>query len=163
MEYGAIDLHKRRSQIRIVEEDGAIVLERKIDTTRADLESHVRRAARRMRILIESSTESEWVAPASRGAGSRGDRGGSELRADVRVAVAQSKNGQTRCRRRSPRRVARGSIGARIGRRRPRAICAGSCGCGVIWCDSAVASSLCCDRCCARRGSGSRVGRPNGC
>jgi transposase len=61
MEYGAIDLHKRRSQIRIVEADGAIVLERKIDSTRADLD-RVFGSRPRMRILIESSTESEWVA-----------------------------------------------------------------------------------------------------
>ena len=37
MEYGAIDLHKRRSQIRIVSEAGAVLLERRIDTTRAAL------------------------------------------------------------------------------------------------------------------------------
>jgi transposase len=68
MEYGAIDLHKRRSQIRIVEADGAIVLERKVDTTRADLE-RVFGNRPRMRILIESSTESEWVAQHLEGLG----------------------------------------------------------------------------------------------
>jgi transposase len=61
MEYGAIDLHKRRSQIRIVERDGRIMLDRKIDTSRADLE-RVFAGRPRMRILIESRTESEWVA-----------------------------------------------------------------------------------------------------
>jgi transposase len=61
MEYSAIDLHKRRSQIRIVREDGSVVLERKIETSRADLDRlFVGRAP--LRILIESSTESEWVA-----------------------------------------------------------------------------------------------------
>jgi transposase len=61
MEYGAIDLHKRRSQIRIVDRDGTVVLERKIETSRPDLDRmFASRAA--MRILIESSTESEWVA-----------------------------------------------------------------------------------------------------
>jgi transposase len=61
MEYVAIDLHKRRSQIRIVREDGSVVLERKIDTSRTDLDRiFASRAA--LRILIESSTESEWVA-----------------------------------------------------------------------------------------------------
>ena len=61
MEYGAIDLHTRRSQIRIVREDGTVVVDRRIDTTRPDLEGMFRgRGA--MRILIESSTESEWVA-----------------------------------------------------------------------------------------------------
>jgi hypothetical protein len=37
MEYGAIDLHLRRSQFRIVREDGPVVQEGKFDTTRADL------------------------------------------------------------------------------------------------------------------------------
>lgn len=60
MEYGAIDLHARRSQIRIVREDGAAVLERRVDTTRDDLDRIFARPA--MRVLIESSTESEWVA-----------------------------------------------------------------------------------------------------
>ncbi len=36
MEYGAIDLHLRRSQFRIVREDGAVVKDGKFDTTRAD-------------------------------------------------------------------------------------------------------------------------------
>jgi transposase len=61
MDYGAIDLHTRRSQIRIVREDGVIVLERRIDTTRDDLE-RVFAGRTALRILIESSTESEWVA-----------------------------------------------------------------------------------------------------
>ena len=61
MEYGAIDLHTRRSQIRIVREDGTVVLDRRIDTTRADLDGMFGRRGP-MRILIESSTESEWVA-----------------------------------------------------------------------------------------------------
>jgi hypothetical protein len=61
MECVAIDLHKRRSQIRIVEGNGAVVLERKVDTTRPDLERVLGgRAARRM--LVESSTDSERVA-----------------------------------------------------------------------------------------------------
>ena len=61
MEYGAIDLHARRSQIRIVREDGAAVLERRVDTTRDDLDRiFAQRPA--MRVLIESSTDSEWVA-----------------------------------------------------------------------------------------------------
>jgi transposase len=61
MEYGAIDLHKRRSQIRIVQEDRSVVLERKVDTSRTDLDRvFAERPA--LRILIESSTESEWVA-----------------------------------------------------------------------------------------------------
>jgi transposase len=61
MEYVAIDLHKRRSQIRIVREDGSIVLDRRVDTSRANLDRlFTGRTA--TRVLIESSTESEWVA-----------------------------------------------------------------------------------------------------
>ena len=61
MEYGAIDLHLRRSQVRILDENEVVVLDRRIDTTRADLD-RIFAGRRRMRILIESSTESEWVA-----------------------------------------------------------------------------------------------------
>jgi transposase len=61
MEYGAIDLHTRRSQIRILAEDETVVFDRRIDTTRAEL-SRLFGARPRMRILLESSTESEWVA-----------------------------------------------------------------------------------------------------
>ena len=34
MEYGAIDLHLRHSQIRIVREDGSVVADRRISTSR---------------------------------------------------------------------------------------------------------------------------------
>jgi transposase len=61
MEYSAIDLHTRRSQIRIVREDGTIVLDRRIETSRAALDE-VFGDRPPMRIVIESSTESEWVA-----------------------------------------------------------------------------------------------------
>jgi transposase len=61
MEYGAIDLHLRRSQFRIVREDGLIVKEGKFDTTRADL-TRIFGARARLRVLLESSTDSEWVA-----------------------------------------------------------------------------------------------------
>jgi transposase len=61
MEYGAIDLHARRSQIRIVQEDGSVILERRVDTTREDLERMFGPRSP-MRLLIESSTDSEWVA-----------------------------------------------------------------------------------------------------
>jgi hypothetical protein len=36
MEYGAIDLHLRRSHIRIVDEHEQVVLHRRVDTTPAD-------------------------------------------------------------------------------------------------------------------------------
>jgi transposase len=61
MEYGAIDLHTRHSQIRIVNEEGHVMLERRVGTSRAELEGVFGgRAA--LPILVESSTESEWVA-----------------------------------------------------------------------------------------------------
>jgi transposase len=63
MEYGAIDLHTRRSQIRIVSEDGTVVLDRRIET-RASALAGLFGPRPRMRILLESSTESEWVAQA---------------------------------------------------------------------------------------------------
>lgn len=68
MEYGAIDLHTKRSQIRIVDGDGAVIVERRIDTTRAAL---TQMFAERppLRMLVESSTESEWVAQHLEGMG----------------------------------------------------------------------------------------------
>jgi transposase len=61
MEYGAIDLHTKKSEIRIVDEDGSVVWKGRIETRRDAFEK-VFRDRTRMRILIESSTESEWVA-----------------------------------------------------------------------------------------------------
>ena len=60
MEYGAIDLHKNESQIRIVTESGATV-DRRITTTR-DRFTALFGGRGPMRILLEASTESEWVA-----------------------------------------------------------------------------------------------------
>jgi transposase len=60
MEYAAIDLHKKESQIRIVLENGGIV-DQRIATTRDRLTA-VFWGRARMRILPEASTESEWVA-----------------------------------------------------------------------------------------------------
>ena len=60
MEYGAIDLHKKESQIRIVTASGEM-LDQRIATTRERLTT-VFGCRGRMRILVEASTESEWVA-----------------------------------------------------------------------------------------------------
>ena len=60
MEYGAIDLHKKESQIGIVTEDGAVI-DRRIATTRDRLTA-VFWGRPRVRILLEAATESEWVA-----------------------------------------------------------------------------------------------------
>ena len=60
MEYGAIDLHKKESQIRIVTTSGQTI-DHRIATTRERF-THVFWGRPRMRILVEASTESEWVA-----------------------------------------------------------------------------------------------------
>ena len=60
MEYGAIDLHKKESQVRIVTERGEGV-DRRIATTREPFTA-VFEGRRPIRILLEASTESEWVA-----------------------------------------------------------------------------------------------------
>lgn len=61
MVYGAIDLHTRFSQIRVIDADGAVLREKRVVTSRpllvkafADLGP--------VRIVVEASTESEWVA-----------------------------------------------------------------------------------------------------
>jgi transposase len=60
MEYGAIDLHKKESQIRIVTTSGEVI-DQRIATTRAQL-TQVFWGRPPMRVLVEASTESEWVA-----------------------------------------------------------------------------------------------------
>jgi transposase len=60
MEYGAIDLHKKESQVRILTEGGEVI-DRRIPTTRDRL-TRLFWGRPHARILIEASTESEWVA-----------------------------------------------------------------------------------------------------
>jgi hypothetical protein len=94
VEYGAIDLHKRESQVRIVTADGEII-DRRILTTRDRLTAIFGGRAR-MRILIEASTESEWVARHLESLGAGRDRGGSELRSDVRPTQSTRQDGSAR-------------------------------------------------------------------
>jgi transposase len=61
VEYAAIDLHKKESQVRIVTNDGQ-VLDRRVPTTRQHFTT-LFWGRERTRILLEASTESEWVAP----------------------------------------------------------------------------------------------------
>jgi transposase len=68
MVYGAIDLHMRYSQIRIVDETGVVLCDRRVVTSRERL-THVFAAHGPMRILLETGTESEWVAQALEAAG----------------------------------------------------------------------------------------------
>ena len=68
MDYGAIDLHMRFSQIRIIDAAGKVLKDQRIETSP---ERIVAAFADRgtMRILLESGTESEWVAQALEAAG----------------------------------------------------------------------------------------------
>ena len=68
MVYGAIDLHLRYSQIRIVDETGAVVREARVMTTRERLVGAFDGLGA-MRIVLETGTESEWVAQALEAAG----------------------------------------------------------------------------------------------
>jgi len=60
MAYGAIDLHKKESQVRIVLDNGEVV-DRRITTTR-DRFTALFGGRPVMRIVLEAATESEWVA-----------------------------------------------------------------------------------------------------
>lgn len=68
MVYGAIDLHTRYSHIRIVDADGVVVRHERVLTTRERLVTAFSRVGP-VRILVEASTESEWVAQALEDAG----------------------------------------------------------------------------------------------
>jgi len=68
MVYGAIDLHKRHSEIRILDEAGTVVRERRVSTTTEQLVTAFAHCGA-VRILLESGTESEWVAGALEAAG----------------------------------------------------------------------------------------------
>ena len=68
MIYGAIDLHMRYSQIRIVNAQGEVVRDQRVVTSRERLTA-VFEGLGAMRILVETGTESEWVAQALEAAG----------------------------------------------------------------------------------------------
>jgi transposase len=68
MTYGAIDLHARYSQIRVLAADGRVLRDQKVATTAERLVTAFAPYGG-TRILLESSTESEWVAQALEAAG----------------------------------------------------------------------------------------------
>ena len=68
MVYGAIDLHMRYSQIRIIDADGQVVREQRVVTSAERLVA-VFNGHGATRILLETGTESEWVAQALEAAG----------------------------------------------------------------------------------------------
>jgi transposase len=61
VEYIGIDVHKRESQVCILDDGGAVMEERRIRSERSRFAS-VFRTRPRARIVLEASTESEWVA-----------------------------------------------------------------------------------------------------
>ena len=61
MFYGAIDLHSRFSQIRVIDQEGRVVRQRRVATSREALLKAFEGLAA-VRIVIEASTESDWVA-----------------------------------------------------------------------------------------------------
>jgi len=68
MVYGAIDLHMRYSQIRILDEAGVVQRDQRVPTTRERLIAAFAHPGP-IRILLETGTESEWVAQALEAAG----------------------------------------------------------------------------------------------
>src|SRR5688572_13728284 len=68
MVYGAIDLHRRTSQIRIIDADGVVRRDQRIATTREQFVKAFTDFGP-MRILLETGTESEWVAQTLEAAG----------------------------------------------------------------------------------------------
>lgn len=67
MVYGAIDLHLRFSQIRVIDGDGKVLRESRVVTSAERLVAAFAGLGP-VRVLVESSTESEWVATALEGA-----------------------------------------------------------------------------------------------
>jgi transposase len=68
MVYGAIDLHMRASQIRIIDDAGVVRRDQRVPTTRERL-TEAFASDGPMRILLETGTESEWVAQTLEAAG----------------------------------------------------------------------------------------------
>ena len=68
MLYGAIDLHLRYSEIRVIDADGRVVREKRVVTSRETLTAAFAGLGE-VRVLLETGTESEWVAQALEAAG----------------------------------------------------------------------------------------------
>ena len=68
MPYAAIDLHVRRSEVLILDDEDQVLVARRIDTHR-DAVAHLFEGREPMRILLESCTHSEWVAQCLEGYG----------------------------------------------------------------------------------------------
>lgn len=62
MNFIGIDVHKKQSQICVLDAQGKLVSELRVPTTRPDLSDVLHIYAPTARVLIEASTPSEWVA-----------------------------------------------------------------------------------------------------
>jgi transposase len=69
MLYGAIDLHTRHSQIRIIDAEGRVIRHRRMATSREGFMRAFGGLHGPLRILLETGTESEWVAETLEAAG----------------------------------------------------------------------------------------------
>ena len=156
MVYGAIDLHLRYSQIRIIDADGRVVREQRVVTSRETLTAAFAGLGP-MRMLLETGTESEWVAQALEAAGHE------VIVADPNYAPMYGelrRRGEDRSARRGGAgggESARAGIGRRIGGRRRSGRCSRSCGAGGSWCD-ADRDDLAAARAAAARGLSAAVG-----
>ena len=152
MEYGAIDLHLKRSLIRIVDERGQVVYERTVPTS-ADGFRQVFVGRSPMRVLLETGTESEWVAQTVEAYGH------AVVVADPNYALMYGhRPRRVKTDRRDVAALAEacrlGSIGARIGCRRHSGKPGGRCECASSWCGCGRKRSICCARSSGRRGIG---------
>src|SRR4051812_40359997 len=95
MEHIGIDVHKVESQLCILSERGEI-LERRVRTQRERFAA-VLGERPPAKILIEASTESEWVARCLEGTRARGGGCRPEFRGDVCDSQPQGEDGPARC------------------------------------------------------------------
>ena len=121
MEYGAIDLHTKESEIRIVEADGAVVFERRIATTRDAFDGVFARTDPDANPGGEQWRQ-RMGRPTSGGSWPRGRGRRSELHADVWSAPRTSQDRSAR--RRGAR---RGESARALSSRASRVRCATRC------------------------------------
>ncbi len=96
MEYIGIDVHKRDSQVCILGEGGEVVLEQRVRTQRERLGELLSKRPK-ARVLLEASTESEWVARYLEELGHEVVVADPNQRAHVRHAQPSSEDRQEGC------------------------------------------------------------------
>jgi transposase len=123
MDHTGIDLHKKESQICILGAEGELI-EQRVRTTPASF-ADVLGNRPRARILLEASTESEWVARCLEGWGTRSSSLTPTSRPCTPPAVARSRR-IAAMPERWPRPVGSGPTVPPIGSPMPSAMCAGA-------------------------------------